>query len=69
MIEKYFIPYKEMIARCIESCISQEQLFVCQDMIDRFNEQFQYCIDTRRRAEALDELSNRYRQKHAELNE
>ena len=68
MKKELFQPYKEMILRCIESCISTDQLFICHDMMDRFNEQFMHSTESRERAIALDELSSAYLQKQAEIN-
>lgn len=61
-----FNPYREMIVRCISSCINYEQLQVCFDMMDRFKEQFAY-HDARELHQAMDELSANYLQKQAEL--
>lgn len=68
MKKELFQPYKEMILRCIDSCINTDQLFICHDMMDRFNEQFAHSIELRDRVAALDELSNMYLQKQAEIN-
>jgi hypothetical protein len=68
MRKELFLPYKEMILRCIESCESADQLTVCGDMMDRFNEQFMYCADPKERALALDELSAAFLQKQHEVN-
>lgn len=67
MKKELFIPYRDMIARCIDSCKHSEQLFVCHDMMDRFREQFLYLIDNRELADAIDHLSSLYLQKQAEL--
>jgi len=67
MKKELFNPYKEMILRCIDSCINNEQLIVCHDMMDRFNEQFMHSADAKERASALDELSSHYLQKQAEI--
>lgn len=67
MKRELFTPYKEMILRCIESCVNNDQLIICHDMIDRFNEQFMHSVDYRERTDAIDELSALYLQKQAEL--
>jgi hypothetical protein len=67
MKKELFTPYKEMIHRCIESCVVNEQLMVCHDMMARFNEQFMHCIESRERTSALDDLSASYLQKQAEI--
>jgi hypothetical protein len=66
MKKELFNPYKEMIIRCIDSCINYEQMQVCFDMMDRFKEQFTY-HDARELQQAMDELSTNYLQKTAEL--
>jgi hypothetical protein len=68
MKKELFIPYKEMIIRCIESCVLPDQLWVCHDMIQRFMEQFIFCIDASERYNASEELVNRWLQKQAEIN-
>ena len=67
MKKEHFNPYKDMIIRCIDSCVNPDQLVVCHDMMDRFNEQFTYSVTPKERADALDELSGSYLQKQAEL--
>ena len=67
MKKELFLPYKQMILRCIESCISYEQVIVSYDMMQRFNEQFFFSVGDRERITALDELSGAYLQKQAEI--
>lgn len=67
MKKELFHPYKEMIHRCIESCVNYEQLQVCFDMMDRFKEQFTYSAEAQLMHQAMDELSTAYLQKQAEI--
>lgn len=67
MKKELLTPYKNMIMRCIESCVNPDQLAVCHDMMDRISEQFMHCADAKDLSAALDELSASYLQKQAEL--
>lgn len=68
MKKEHFYPYRDVIKRCINSCVSTEQLFCCHDMIDRFKEVFLYHIIEQAEMNAvLDELSALYLQKSHEL--
>lgn len=67
MKKELFIPYKEMIVRCIDSCVNPDQLAICQDMMSRLHEQFMHCIGHKERNEVTDELCSRWLQKQAEL--
>lgn len=67
MKKELFEPYRDMIFRCIESCVNPDQLLVCHDMMDRFSEQFLHRTDMKDLSSALDELSTAYLQKQAEL--
>lgn len=67
MKDDLFCPYKEMILRCIDSCINTDQLKVCHDMMDRFNELFKYSMPHDQFSCELDQLSDAYLQKQSEL--
>jgi hypothetical protein len=67
MKKELFQPYKEMLIRCIDSCVNPDHLTICHDMMDRFNEQFMHSVEAKERAAALDELSSAYLQKQFEI--
>ena len=67
MKKEHFHPYKELLLRSINSCVTPEQLFCCHDMADRFKEVFIYHVPQHEMNAALDEISSAYLQKSHEL--
>lgn len=66
MIASHFIPYKQVIIRSINSCITTEQLQCCFDMVGHFKEVFKF-HDIPNKDEVYDEIANHYLQKQSEL--
>lgn len=62
MIKKHFIPYKELIIKCINSSSTNEHLHVCADLFNRFTEQFKLVVTYDELAEACNEIDINYRQ-------
>ncbi|MGQ0738260.1 MAG: hypothetical protein ACT4OJ_04300 [Bacteroidota bacterium] len=58
-----FYPYKETILRCINSSITPEQLQVCYDLIERFEERFRGVVSIEQLNEASVELYGVYQQR------
>lgn len=68
MLIEHFKPYKELILRSINSCIRNDQLFCCHDMIDRFKEAFKFHpLPVQERDQAEQELQDAYLSKQTEL--
>lgn len=65
MKKELFQPYKTMILKCMDSCVNNEQLQVCHDMMQRFSEQFKQSVPPGELNEAMDELSAAYLQEQA----
>lgn len=68
MKKELFETYKEVIIRCINSCITESQLIICYDIIQRFRESFFKIIVWDDLRKAVDEIEQLYLQKQNELN-
>ena len=60
MKKDLFIPYKETIHRCISSSVTPEQLQVCFDLIERFEERFRGVVTIEELNNATTELYDAY---------
>jgi hypothetical protein len=67
MTADHFIPYKEVILRCIDNCTNQAHLECCYDLVSRFPEVFNEKVDGDTLAAALQEMEANYLQKSHEL--
>jgi len=69
MKKEHFDIYKEMIMRCINSCVQPVQLIVCYDMMERFKLQFTSIVAAAELHAASEELLSNYAQMHHVLND
>jgi hypothetical protein len=59
--------YKALIVRCIHSCITSDQLLVCDDFIRLFEDRFKHAVPPNEFKKHSAELMKNYEQKQVTL--
>lgn len=67
MKKEHFEIYRDMILRCIDSCVMPVQLMICWDMMERFKYLFASMVESAKVNMAMEQLLTVYHQKYHEL--